>query len=65
MTTLAHIIGYQVDSRQADAPPAATAYARRLAQRGVPVGELLTRAEPAVTSPAIRGTRDAPPPPLA
>ena len=28
MTTLAHIIGYQVDSRQADAPPAATAYAR-------------------------------------
>jgi hypothetical protein len=41
VTTLVHVIGYQVDSRQADAPAAAMAYARRLAQRGVPVGELL------------------------
>ena len=41
VTTLVHIIGYQIDSHQADAPPAALAYARRLAQRGVPVGELL------------------------
>lgn len=41
VTTLVHIIGYQIDSHQADAPPAAIAYTRRLAQRGVPVGELL------------------------
>jgi PucR C-terminal helix-turn-helix domain/GGDEF-like domain len=41
VTTLVHVIGYQVNSRQADAPAAAMAYARRLAQRGVPVGELL------------------------
>jgi len=41
VTTLVHVIGYQVDSRQANAPAAALAYARRLAQRGVPVGELL------------------------
>ena len=41
VTTLVHIIGYQIDSHQADAPPAAIAYARRLAQRGVPVGDLL------------------------
>jgi PucR C-terminal helix-turn-helix domain/GGDEF-like domain len=41
VTTMVHIIGYQIDSHQADAPPAAIAYARRLAQRGVPVGELL------------------------
>jgi len=31
VTTLVHIIGYQIDSHQADAPPAAIAYARRLA----------------------------------
>src|SRR3974390_836558 len=41
VTTLVHVVGYQMDSHQADAPPAAIAYARRLAQRGVPVGELL------------------------
>ena len=41
VTTLVHVIGYQIDSYPADAPPAALAYARRLAQRGVPVGELL------------------------
>jgi hypothetical protein len=41
VTTLVHIIGYQIDSQQADAPPAAIEYARRLAQRAVPVGELL------------------------
>ncbi len=41
VTTLVHVIGYQIDSHPADAPPAALAYARRLAQRGVPVGELL------------------------
>ncbi len=41
VTTLVHVIGYQIDSHHADAPPAAIAYARRLAQRGVPVGELL------------------------
>src|SRR5271165_2637098 len=41
VTTLVHVIGYQIDSHQAGAPPAAIAYARRLAQRGVPVGELL------------------------
>src|SRR5271169_5832027 len=34
VTTLVHIIGYQIDSHQADAPPAAIAYTRRLAQRG-------------------------------
>src|ERR1700759_152023 len=41
VTTLVHIIGYQIDLDQADAPPAAIEYARRLAQRGVPVAELL------------------------
>ena len=41
VTTLVHVIGYRIDSHPADAPPAALAYARRLAQRGVPVGELL------------------------
>jgi PucR C-terminal helix-turn-helix domain/GGDEF-like domain len=41
VTALVHVIGYQIDSHQADAPPAAIAYARRLAQRGVPVGDLL------------------------
>jgi len=41
VTTLVHILGYQIDSHQAGAPPAAIAYARRLAQRGVPVGDLL------------------------
>jgi len=41
VTTLVHIVGYQIDLDQADAPPAAIEYARRLAQRGVPVAELL------------------------
>jgi PucR C-terminal helix-turn-helix domain/GGDEF-like domain len=41
VTTLVHVIGYEIDSHQANAPPAAIAYARRLAQRGVPVGDLL------------------------
>jgi hypothetical protein len=37
VTTLVNIIGYQIDLDQADAQPAAIEYARRLAQRGVPV----------------------------
>ena len=41
VTTAIHIIGYEVDSDRVPAPAAALGYARRLAQRGVPVGELL------------------------
>src|SRR5260370_42688308 len=40
VTTLVHVIGYQIDSHPADAPPGAPADAGRLAQRGVPLGDL-------------------------
>jgi PucR C-terminal helix-turn-helix domain/GGDEF-like domain len=41
VTTAVHVLGFQIDAEQVEAPAAALEYARRLAQRGVPIGDLL------------------------
>lgn len=41
VTSMLHIIGYQIELAQIEAPTAALEYARLLAQRGVPISDLV------------------------